>query len=110
MAVRATARTESPGQLSGQAASDLLGHLLQIEPVDQAVDREEGLSLFVGAVDLLRNVDRSDPEKLQQPQNVDRIAQISGDAGRIVHAEDIERRGSACRRLKQRLDPGPALN
>jgi hypothetical protein len=54
------ARGEATLQLTGQAALDLLGHFLEVEAVDDAMDGHQRFGLLVRTVDVLADVNHAD--------------------------------------------------
>src|SRR5579883_1255418 len=87
------ARVETTKHLTVKAAMRLSSKLLDVERIDQAVDSNQDISLFVRTVDILRDGDDADAGEIEALEDGDRIDQAAGKPAGVVDQNDIE--GSA---------------
>ena len=108
--ILATARGEAPVHLTGESTLHLLRQLFQIELIDEAMDRDERISLFGVGVNPLGDVDDADPEKLQLLHHANGVWNVAGDARAVIDEQHIKRFRLASRRREQTLHAGAVLD
>jgi hypothetical protein len=76
-----------------QPAKGLLAKLLDVQGVNQAMNREQGIRLLVPAIDPLADGQDVNAGELQEPTKRFDLNEVSRDTATIIHQQNIERAG-----------------
>src|SRR2546427_1723247 len=81
-----------------------LAEIVEIELVDQALDRHADLCCLVSCVEAVRHCDDSNAEKLQPLDDGVGIANVTREPGELVYGYGIERGGPCARGFESLLE------